>query len=379
MTLPPSDARKSLNDPAQALDSVPDATSATYVHGMERLVRAVQELSLARELEQVQQIVRSTARELAGSDGATFVLRDDEQCFYADEDAIEPLWKGSRFPLSACISGWAMLNRQSAIIEDIYADDRIPHEAYRPTFVKSLAMVPIRSLDPIGAIGNYWADGHLATTEEITLLQALADATSIAMENVAVYSELERRVTDRTAALEQAYLEISKLSITDPLTGLLNRRGFFEKGQVQLEAASAAGQQCLLAFVDLDGLKDVNDAHGHLVGDEMLVEVADALRTVLRADDVLARLGGDEFCALVTQPVGSPVDLPARLVARLDERNLEQSLPYRLAASIGTALSTELEVPQLDELILLADQRMYTHKRARGAARRPDAALSTRG
>jgi GAF domain-containing protein len=156
------------------IDDEVDPTVHQYVRGMERLVQAVQELSLARDLEQVQQIVRTTARELVGSDGATFVLRDDEQCYYADEDAIEPLWKGSRFPMSACISGWTMLNKQPAVIEDIYADDRIPHEAYRPTFVKSLAMVPIRSLDPIGAIGNYWADGHLATPEEIKLLQALA-------------------------------------------------------------------------------------------------------------------------------------------------------------------------------------------------------------
>lgn len=345
------------------------APSTTYVLGMERLMRAVQELSLARTLEQVQQIVRTTARDLAGSDGATFVLRDEDQCFYADEDAIEPLWKGSRFPLSACISGWAMLNKQSAIIEDIYADDRIPHEAYRPTFVKSLAMVPIRSLDPIGAIGNYWADGHLATEEEIKLLQALADATSIAMENIAVYGELERRVVDRTAALELANSEISKLSVTDPLTGLLNRRGFFAAADIQLEAALAAGLDCLVAFVDLDGLKGVNDTHGHLTGDDMILQVADALRSVVRDEDLLARLGGDEFCVLVVQPQSGAVDLAARLMTRLDERNADPTLRYRLAASIGTATTSELARPTADELLLLADRRMYENKRERGVSR----------
>lgn len=337
----------------------PRAASDTYVRGMERLMRAVQELSLARELEQVQQIVRTTARELVGSDGATFVLRDADQCFYADEDAIEPLWKGSRFPLSACISGWAMLNRQSAIIEDIYADDRIPHEAYRPTFVKSLAMVPIRSLDPIGAIGNYWADGHLATAEEIKLLQALADATSIALENIAVYSELEQRVVERTAALEKANTEISKLSVTDPLTGLLNRRGFFAAVALRLESAQAAGLECFAAFVDLDGLKGVNDTHGHLSGDTMLVQVAEAMRSVLREDDLLARRGGDEFCAFVVRPPEGSGDVVARLIARLDDGP---------SASIGIASSTELSEPTVDELVLLADERMYQHKRQRHAA-----------
>src|SRR5574341_1374766 len=158
--------------------------------GSERIIGVIQELSMARDLAGIQEIVRHAARELTGADGATFVLRDGERCFYADEDAIEPLWKGKRFPMSACISGWAMLNRRAAVIEDIYSDPRIPVEAYRPTFVKSLAMIPIRTKAPVGAIGNYWARRHLASAEEVRLLQALADSTSIAIENVTLLSEL---------------------------------------------------------------------------------------------------------------------------------------------------------------------------------------------
>ncbi|HTR88832.1 MAG TPA: GAF domain-containing sensor histidine kinase [Solirubrobacteraceae bacterium] len=160
--------------------------------GEEALAGVIQRLSLARSVPEVQEIVRTAARRLTGADGATFVLRDGEHCYYADEDAISPLWRGQRFPLESCVSGWAMLNRRSALIVDIYEDERIPHEAYRPTFVKSLAMVPIRQLDPIGAIGNYWAHHHEATAREVALLQALADSTAVAMENVKVYEELER-------------------------------------------------------------------------------------------------------------------------------------------------------------------------------------------
>lgn len=112
-----------------------------YLHGMERLVHAVQELSLTRSLVDVQRIVRRSARQLVGCDGTTFVLREREICYYADEDAMEPLWKGSRFSMRSCVSGWTMLNRAAAVIPDIYLDARIPHEAYRPTFVKSLARV----------------------------------------------------------------------------------------------------------------------------------------------------------------------------------------------------------------------------------------------
>ncbi|HEY1164105.1 MAG TPA: GAF domain-containing sensor histidine kinase [Chitinophaga sp.] len=168
---------------------------------MKCLVTAVQEMSLARSLEGVMRIVRSAARRLTGADGATFVLRDNGMCYYADEDAIAPLWKGQRFPMEICISGWAMLNRRPAIIEDIYEDSRIPVDAYRPTFVKSLVMVPVRSMDPIAAIGNYWAHKHIPTEEEISLLQSLADITAVNMENVYIYKELEQRVNERTQEL----------------------------------------------------------------------------------------------------------------------------------------------------------------------------------
>ena len=177
---------------------------------MLRLVGAVQELSLARDLDTVMAIVRRAARELAGSDGATFVLRDGGCCHYVDEDAIAPLWKGQRFPLEACISGWAMLHRERVVIEDIYADARIPKDAYRPTFVKSLVMVPIRTLAPVGAIGTYWAHHYRATDEQVQLLAALADSTSVAMENLEVYRTLEQRVEQRTAELAQSRAELAR-------------------------------------------------------------------------------------------------------------------------------------------------------------------------
>lgn len=177
-----------------------------------RLITAVQELSLARSISAIQNIVRLAAREIAHADGATFVLRDGDQCHYVDEDAIGPLWKGQRFPMSACISGWAMLHKQYAIVPDITADARIPVDAYRPTFVKSLVMVPIRSQAPLGAIGAYWATPRTATAEEIALLQALANTTAVAFENVHIYSELEDRVAQRTEQLELLNNELESFS-----------------------------------------------------------------------------------------------------------------------------------------------------------------------
>ncbi len=168
--------------------------STWYTAAMEKLVKVVQDLSKAHTVETVTEIVRHAARDLTGADGATFVLRDGDQCFYAEENAISPLWKGKRFPMSACISGWVMLNAEPVIIEDIYKDPRIPIDAYRPTFVKSLAMVPIRRSAPIGAIGNYWATQRMPSREELMILQALADTTSVAIENAQLYTELEMNI-----------------------------------------------------------------------------------------------------------------------------------------------------------------------------------------
>lgn len=193
-----------------------------YAQAMEQLVDVVQSLSLARDLATVMEIVRHAARRLTGADGATFVLRDNDKCFYAEEDAISPLWKGQRFPMSACISGWAMINRQPAVIEDIYADPRIPADAYRPTFVRSLAMVPIRTIDPVGAIGNYWATQHLPSPEQVKVLQALADITAVTMENVRVYEELEQRVRQRTSEL-QSILDNVQVGIVFAVGGRIVR------------------------------------------------------------------------------------------------------------------------------------------------------------
>jgi signal transduction histidine kinase len=182
--------------------------SASQLRALETMLDSVKRLSLSRTMEDIVDVVRRAARRLGQADGATFILRDGDQCHYVDEDAIGPLWRGKRFPISACVSGWAMLNRRPAIVPDIYSDPRIPVEAYRPTFVKSLVVVPIRTANPIGAIGVYWASQHLAGDDEVGLIQMLADSAALAVQNVQAYADLERRVRERTASLEAVNKEL---------------------------------------------------------------------------------------------------------------------------------------------------------------------------
>ena len=347
--------------------SAPDDHRLGDTRTVQRLLQAVQELSLARSLADIQRIVRAAARELTGCDGATLVLKDGDMCHYVDEDAVAPLWKGGRFPLETCISGWVMTNRQAVVIQNIYDDERIPHAAYRPTFVKSLAMVPIRKLNPVGAIGNYWAAETLPTEHQISLLQSLADATSVALENVQVYEQLEQRVRDRTADLERANDAILHLSHTDDLTGVTNRRGFYLLAEPALRAARRDGLDCTLGFIDADGLKLVNDTLGHIAGDALLADLATVLRATLDESDILARMGGDEFCVLTTGSESDPVALKARMAAAIAKFNGSADRSYLVSASIGLVRVPFAVDRSLDEWMASADELMYAEKRARPA------------
>jgi two-component sensor histidine kinase len=141
-------------------------------------------LFVARSLDEVMGLVTDTVRALLQADGATFVLRDKDGCYYAEEDAISPLWKGRRFSMGSCISGWCMLHHETVVVPDIFRDPRIPLDLYRPTFVRSLTMTPIGSDPAIAALGVYWSEVRQVRPEELTLLRKLADSAGEAMSRL---------------------------------------------------------------------------------------------------------------------------------------------------------------------------------------------------
>ena len=339
-------------DASSTAHSVPVPTAA---EALRALTDAVQRLSLAEGMADVQEVVRRAARRLTGADGATFVLRDEGECFYADEEAIAPLWKGKRFPLQSCISGWAMLNRKPVVIEDIYADARIPHDAYRPTFVKSLVMVPIRTMDPVGAIGMYWATRHAATEQEVGLARALADSTAVALQNVRVAERFARAASDNArladALRERALVEagLRELSETDALTGLPNRRRW---DRVLAESLRPSEQPVCVALVDIDRFKAYNDLHGHPAGDDLLRSAALAWRAQLRPGDVLARYGGEEFAVVLAHCDAASAHVIAE---RLRGEALDGA-----TASVGIAQWDGEETA--DSVLCRADEALYEAK-----------------
>jgi two-component sensor histidine kinase len=167
------------------------------------LVETIEDLSLARTVDQIAAVIRSAARRITGADGVAFVMRDGDKCWYLDEDAIGPLWKGKRFPMTACISGWAMLHGRTVVIPDIYQDDRIPHDAYRPTFVKSLVVTPVRREAPIAAIGAYWSETREPTQDEVLKLEVMARAAATALESANVYAALNETLERRKFLLRE--------------------------------------------------------------------------------------------------------------------------------------------------------------------------------
>ncbi len=232
----------------------------------QRLLVAAHQLAAARDLGRVMEVVRRAARDLTRADGVTFVLREGDLVHYADEEAISPLWKGSRFPANACISGWAMQHRRTVVIEDIDRDERIPHDLYRATFVRSLAMVPVglAGAEPVAAIGAYWAWRHHATSDEVTTLEALAGFAALALANDALVRELREAVRAR-----EEFITVAGHELRNPLTALrltLERAARAQGGPEELEVqrrAVARGQahtQRLQVLVDV--LLEVANARG---------------------------------------------------------------------------------------------------------------------
>lgn len=186
------------------------------------LMNAVERLSAANDEMEIAAIIRGAARRLVGADGITVVLRKGDRVHYVDEDAVGPLWKGQNFPIEACISGWAMLNKQTVVIDDITSDPRIPLAAYQPTFVKSLAMAPVGGPEPLASIGAYWGTKRRPTDDEVHALETMARAASIALENVRLRQELSAALKEAQSAerAKSAFLANMSREIRTPLNGL---------------------------------------------------------------------------------------------------------------------------------------------------------------
>ena len=196
--------------------------------------------------------------------------------------------------------------------------------------------------------------GVIPTWVWLALLAAAALAAAAATAALIA----TRRAQRQTREIEA----VQRTAATDPLTGVLNRRGFDEAVERELARARRYGRPLALAYLDVRGLKAVNDSEGHLVGDELIRQVAALLRDCARAGDLVGRLGGDEFgLVLAEQPADSAAIVQARLRAQLPARRAAIGTDLPWDVTIGTAAYPE-DGESLPTLLSVADRRLYAQR-----------------
>ena len=170
--------------------------------------------------------------------------------------------------------------------------------------------------------------------------------------------------------LEAYAEEVRALSLVDELTGLYNRRGFLTLAEQQVRIGQRTKMRHHLFFADLDGMKHINDQHGHAQGDEALRDTASLLRKVFRDSDLVARLGGDEFVAFAADTVREgDGPIAERFQVELAAHNAARRRPYVLQVSLGFTIYDPASPRSLEELLAEADTLMYAEKRTRGSQR----------
>lgn len=328
------------------------------------LLTVLSDVSHIKVYEDITSTLKTAAKRLIHCDASSIIIRVDEDCHYIDEDSEQPLWKGMRFPLNNCITGWAILNGSTAIIPDIYDDARVPAELYRHTSIQSMMVAPLKNKNMQGgAISVYWNKRHSPSSAEVHILNTLTDISSLVFDFFILQNELEKAVAARTLALNKANQKLASLAIQDDLTGLYNRRGFFLMADQVLKSLERVEKNCILSFIDIDELKKVNDLYGHLAGDNLIKSVGELLKSNFRKSDIVARLGGDEFAVLVIDPEENCEGIHIRLQSELVKINALLKLPYPIDISMGNIYSKLTATASLEALINKADKLMYKEKK----------------
>lgn len=185
------------------------------------------------------------------------------------------------------------------------------------------------------------------------------------------FSDEDLQLLQDLAQLAEQEIAAVQLATMDELTLISNRRGFLALGQHTLNVCNRKGMPISVLFFDLDDFKPINDTFGHAEGDLALVTFANQMREVFRSSDVFARVGGDEFIALLTDSDQAQVDaILSRFNEAIEQHNRAERRGYDIKYSVGTLTCTPGEVGTVEQLMEIADARMYLRKAERKNTRR---------
>jgi diguanylate cyclase (GGDEF)-like protein/PAS domain S-box-containing protein len=218
-----------------------------------------------------------------------------------------------------------------------------------------------------------WHDGRVSwvSTTKVPLRARSGEVMGIfgLARDITARKLAEQHTQQQAAELERLAAQLEQLTLHDQLTGLSNLRGLELLGGAAVDRAARDGSELCVLFIDLDGLKAINDGSGHAAGDAALVAAAGVLRGALRRTDVIARIGGDEFGAVLVGTAAAEADVLCDRV----RQGMKQHAPgeHSLSVSIGVAAARAGEGDTLDELLATADDAMYAGRRRR---RRPQRA-----
>lgn len=243
----------------------------------------------------------------------------------------------------------------------------------------------LRHADVLAAVRRQASSGLVTTTSGEPMVVSYADAgrtgwTAVTMQDSAEFEGALKRSSDLVQALVVLLLLIAgtglvvlhrkresalrDVALTDDLTGVYNRRGWTTLADHELARARRQGTPRVLLFVDLDGLKRVNDALGHREGDRAIADAAHVLTTASRASDLVGRLGGDEFVLLLGEQ-GRPEGARRRVLEALAAHNARSGAAFELRLSVGAEVWFPDSADSLADLVRRADEQMYEQKSGR--------------
>jgi diguanylate cyclase (GGDEF)-like protein len=271
-----------------------------------------------------------------------------------------------------CLSAfrYAERTREPLVVPDATRDDRFARDPYLRGLAEcALLLVPILTRGEPTAmllLENRSSRGAFGANRLDTVL-LIAGQLSVSLDNALVYAALERRVAERTEELRAVNEKLELLAVTDPLTGLANRRRLAETLEVEWRRAVRPRLPLAVAMVDIDHFKLYNDHYGHPAGDECLRRVATAISGAIRDTDLVARYGGEEFAIVLS---GADAGVAGRIAERVRAAVAELAEPHELAGpgivtvSVGAAATVPTQMTTPEQLIKTADGELYEVKRS---------------
>lgn len=257
-------------------------------------------------------------------------------------------------------------------LEQLFSGEGAPGLPSRPMTLKARRNPAERDLE--GTLTS----ALLAGDRELDhVMRELESVSKVIKQNGSATGELAEFQPAVWYAVRQMLLEreLRHLALSDDLTCLYNRRGFYAAATQQLKMARRQQKAAVLLFCDVDGLKSINDTFGHREGDLALVRAADALEEAFRDSDVLARLGGDEFAVLASDVTREHHHSVLNRLHRAVRKMGKQESRYDLSMSVGAAWFDPQNPVSLGELMEKADRVMYDQKRKLAAFPRREGSI----